>query len=125
MPAAESTVRNDRAVWPCLPMSLPVSDAGGNGDDRNFYEASDDRRESTFHSGATDDDIGCAESVELGEQAVETSDSNIGDAGNFCAEELGSDSCFFRDGEIAGSCADYGYVALRWRGSLREGDAAG
>ena len=85
-----------------------VADAGGDGDYGDFYETTDDGGESSFHAGAADDGVGCAESVELGEQTVEAGDSNIGDAGDLCAEEFGGDGGFFCDGEVAGAGTDTG-----------------
>ncbi len=103
-----------------------VAYGGGDGDDGDSDEASDDRGERAFHSGADDDGVGGGELVADCEEAVDTGYADVVEAGDPGVEELGSDRGFLGDGEVAGSGADYSYVAMSCRmDGLAEGDGPG
>lgn len=103
-----------------------VAYGGGDGEDRDSDEASDDGGERAFHSGADDHGIGVGELFAHGEEAVDAGDSYIVEAGYPGVEELGCDGGFFGDGQIAGSGADYGDMAVgRGMGGLTEGERSG
>ncbi len=49
------------------------------------------------------------------ENAVQSGDSDIKDALNLVSHDIGGDRCFFCDGDVAGSGAEYGDGALSFR----------
>ena len=62
--------------------------------------------EGAFHAGADDDGVGLGELGADGEEAVDSGDAYVVEAGDLGVEELGGDGGFFGDGEVAGSGAD-------------------
>jgi len=89
-----------------------VADAGGNGDDGNSDEASDNAGQSAFHARADDDDSRLGKHAAMCEQAMDARDSNVVKRLNLVAHELGGNDGFFGDGNVAGSGRDDGDDAL-------------
>ena len=103
-----------------------VADRGGDGDDRDADEATDDAGERAFHAGTDDDRIGLGELIADCQNAVEACYAYVVEARDLCVEEFGGDGGFFCGWLVAGACGEDGYVALRFYvGRLLQGDGAG
>ena len=96
-----------------------VADAGGHGDDRSGDETANDRRQRAFHAGAYDEDTGFLKMCALSQQTMQACDAHVSNELYGITHELSSDASFFRDGQIAGTGADYSNEArTRRRGTL-------
>ena len=102
----------------------PVAGGGGNGDERAGKEAAENTGKRAFHPCDGDDGGGLAEGVEMGEDAVDSSDANIGDLDKGVPEKLKGESGFVGDGEVGGAGGDDGNVATGvWALGRRESEA--
>src|SRR4029077_1195154 len=81
-----------------------ITYAGWNGNHRNSYQATDYARQRAFHSGADYDHTRLRERFAMRQEAVDACDSDIIDMLNVVAHQFRCDDCFFRDGDVAGSC---------------------
>ena len=87
-----------------------VADGGGNCDDGAREKPAEDAGEGSFHSGDGDDGGGVAEGVEVGEDAVDTCYSDVGDLNERVFEKLEGGSCFVRNREVGGSGGNDGDI---------------
>jgi hypothetical protein len=103
-----------------------VAYAGGDGDDGDGDEASDDAGECAFHSGADNDDACLGERAAMGEETVDAGDSDVVDVLDAVAHEFSGDDGFFGDGDVAGSGGEDGdgAVSAEFAGVV-EGDGSG
>ena len=102
-----------------------VADRGGDGDDRDTNEASDDAWESALHASADDDGVGGGELVADAEKTVEAGDSDVVETRDGGVEEIGGDGSLFGDALIAGAGAEDCYVAFGCVRGLAESDSSG
>lgn len=89
-----------------------VADAGGDGDDGTADEAGDDAGEGTFHAGDDDQHIGIAKEIHMSKQAMEAGDTDVEQALDCMAHELGGNGGFLGHWQVAGAGAEDRNVAM-------------
>ncbi len=83
-----------------------VADAGGHRDDGDCGQATDHAGEGTLHAGCDDDRVGRGDTVEVGEQPVETGDADVGEPVGFEAVGAQREHGFVEHGHVGGAGAD-------------------
>ena len=96
----------------CTGEACSVAYGGGDGEDGDADEASDDGGEGAFHAGADDDGVGFGELLADGEDAMEAGYAYVVEAGDAGVKGFRGGGGFLGYGEVAGAGAEDGDVAL-------------
>ena len=92
--------------------SRSIANAGGNGDDWDSDQSSDDAGQSAFHAGTDDDDARFGQHPAMGEQTMNAGDSYVVEMLDAIAHEFGGDDRFFGNRDVAGSGGNHRNDAL-------------
>lgn len=85
-----------------------VADAGGNGDDGAGNETCHDAGQGAFHTRNDDQDVSGEKLINVRKEPVQASDADVVNPQDGVSHEIGGDSGFFSDGQVAGAGANDG-----------------
>jgi len=103
----------------------PVADACGNGDDRDFHQASHGARKGSLHPGDHDEDAAGTDAIDFGEEPVNSGHPDVMDPLHRTPEGLQGDRGLLGHRQVAGSGAqDPHGTMIGGGGRGAEGDAA-
>lgn len=103
-----------------------IANAGGYGDYGAVDKSGHDAGQGAFHAGHYHEDIGLEEVGMAAENSMKSGYSNIEDALDLIAHDIGGDGGFFSDGYVTGPGAEDGDSSLPfWERLFLEGETAG